>query len=202
MSCFLCNLNPNYLVKAFKYFNLVVDPYPLTKGHVMIIAKEHYGCIAELPDNFWPEFNFLYNKLLQIYKKLFGPIILYEHGRAGSCIKDAFAINCHHMHLHFLPLDVNIHPQLRGIFRCHYIDSLNEVVDLFNSFGNYLLFQDKDGNRKFYRAQDVTIDPHLLRTLISKALEKEYLSDWECYNNRLLQEENLNFCKELKNILS
>ena len=41
MSCQFCNINQDQIIKKNKFSFAIYDKYPVTKGHLLIISKEH-----------------------------------------------------------------------------------------------------------------------------------------------------------------
>lgn len=201
-SCFLCKVRDEYVVKIFENFILVIDPYPLHRGHVMIISKQHYGCTGELPGEHFEELETIYAKLKLTLQNTFPGFISYEHGRAGTCVKNYQDMTCHHMHLHIVPVSVDLGDELSCRFpKSVTFEQLKELNDLFNSYGNYMLFFNGNNVGKFYVVQHNEVQPHLIRTLISHKLGRNDLSDWEHYTDISLQAENLDFRSTLMQLL-
>ena len=171
--CMFCEVDEQLIVADTENLWLIRDRYSIVDGHMMVISKDHYGCMGELPKRFFPEIETLRAALP--YKAL----ISYEHGRAGHCVKmKDQQVTCHHFHLHFLPLSVDLRSALEPQFNPRKISNLHETPRLFERLGEYLFIETPDGQKLFYPASS-HVESHLLRTLVCKAIDKSERADWE-----------------------
>lgn len=178
--CIFCNPE-NVIVAETEHYRLIQDDFPIVEGHAMIVSRYHHGCLGEIPEEEFHEVESLRNIYLQKAQEAKPPpsVVLYEHGRAGHCvtIPSSQAV-CHHFHLHLLPVKADIHPQLAKRFTSILFHRLSDVKELFERFGEYLLFMDHLGRGRFY-VVDEDIESHLLRTLLCQELAVPERSDWE-----------------------
>jgi len=189
--CLLCQIDAELILFESENFFIACDPYPLAVGHIMIISKEHYSCSGELPEQLIKQCSQLANFVSNEIKHLFPSfrLICYEHGRAGACLSvpDTLGL-CHHMHLHLLPISVNLEESLSKIFSRKHLINFLEIGKFFHGYGEYLYYKNSDDIPVFYPAEGVNVVPHLIRTLISIELGKPEYADWETYpSNNLLQ---------------
>jgi diadenosine tetraphosphate (Ap4A) HIT family hydrolase len=173
LGCMFCDVSKPLIESETENLWLIRDKYPIADGHYMIISKDHYGCMGELPIPFFDEIEQLRWRLP------YSQSIAYEHGRAGHCVKlKGSQVTCHHFHLHFLPLDADIRTLLQPRFSSHKMSALSEVRRLFETLGEYLFFENYDGQKLFYPASS-QVESHLLRTLICKTIGSPERADWE-----------------------
>ncbi len=196
--CYLCSLQEKYIIKEYKNFTLLIDPFPITIGHMMIVSNEHYGCIGELPIDLLKDLKVHLEVISNNLKNQNKDIIFYEHGRAGVCAKDLWGFQCSHMHLHVLPLSLSLHDKLEKLFFSQQVHNLLYFREFFHAFGEYLYFQ-KNNIGKLYNINQIKILPHLLRTFICEKINMEHLSDWEVYKDHLLIKKNIDFKNKIKN---
>ena len=76
-----------------------LDKYPFFKGHTLIVPKNHYQDITELPDNIASQILVVGKKLVKVFIKTYNPEgfnFFQAHGRiAGQSVM--------HYHMHLLP---------------------------------------------------------------------------------------------------
>jgi ATP adenylyltransferase len=84
------------------------------EGYCLIISKDHYRTIAEIPREMMSDLVSFSDTVKRTIEEKYGPnIVSFEHGavcpteRMGSCID--------HAHLHVVPLPTNEIPRLRPI---------------------------------------------------------------------------------------
>lgn len=175
--CMFCDVDGGLILAQTDNFYLIRDRYPILEGHLMVISKGHYGCMGEIPIPLFNEIEALRGEAEAYYEGK--KYIVYEHGRAGHCVKlSGSQVTCHHFHLHFVPLDVNIHPVLIERYVAKKTTSTSHVPELYNRFGEYLYFENslREG---FYYPATQHVESHLLRTLVCIAADLVHRSDWE-----------------------
>ncbi len=96
--CILCKKyreNENILYET-KNFYVNVGYMIASEGHVMLISKKHYSCLAEIPDDLLREYKKACEKIIEILNKKYGKVFLIDYGPSSQSIK--------HQHTHFIPL--------------------------------------------------------------------------------------------------
>lgn len=175
--CMFCEVSNHLVVAATENFYLIRDLFPIVDGHLMIISKDHYGCMGELPHNQFVQVEELRNEAAQLFAGR--PFIGYEHGRAGHCVKlKGTEITCHHFHLHYVPLALDIRPAIEPAFTAQRTSGLASARNFYERFGEYLYFENTAREGFFYPANN-SVAPHLLRTLVCEAAGLSERSDWE-----------------------
>lgn len=194
--CVFCNPCKELVVSSSANFTLMLDPFGLLPGHMLLTSHSHYGCLGEVPEHLQEECEQLRAYGVSLLEQLFGKhVTRYEHGRAGHCISRNIDTRlCHHYHEHLLPAFLSLHPILEKKFQSipYYLEA--EIVQLFFRYHEYLLVAESNGNKRFYIANTNDTPPHLLRSLAAQALEVEELENWESSlscNNMLIGKERL-----------
>ncbi len=97
-SCVFCNLKEmkGEILLETENFLVGVGIGIITAGHMMIITKKHFKCLAELPDELLEEYSELKEKLKKFISEKFSTPLLVEYGIWGQSV--------HHAHIHFIPL--------------------------------------------------------------------------------------------------
>ena len=169
-NCIFCN-NPEHVVAETDNFYIKVGKSIITKGHVMIISKEHLKAIFAMNDSLLNEFIILKDKLTKFLQdRYFDPFIV-EH---GGVMQSVF-----HGHMHFVPRKSNFYDEQdqfknmvenylkeHGEIKYENIDSLNRVLDIFKEDNEYLYFE--QGNKRI-----VVRTKFLTKDYIGNNIEKQ-----------------------------
>lgn len=196
MRCIYCYPHPDLIVHETQNLCVVVDPFPICVGHVLVLSKKHYGCIGELSLNEIKELQDLSDVLIQYTKEQFGHFISFEHGRAGICATSHDTL-CVHMHLHILPAQIDITKDLSDQYFPLKIEKLDNIPKQFHGFGEYIFYHNQH-NRFCFLLNSKPIPPHYLRTLITNAREEPHLSDWDKYQAPEIINQNMQYKIQLK----
>lgn len=158
-----------YLLEKTANFSIVCDPHPITKGHILIIPKQHLSCIGEYPENLYKEFLALYKKVSSFLSKEYDSVSSFEHGKFGQTV--------FHSHVHFIPYydnPVAIVPE--GENKLTKIKDLSKLKSLFKNQGGYLFFS--IGNNKWVVDSKLTV-PRFFRDRFAKAFNKPERGNWK-----------------------
>lgn len=96
--CIFCNdLLPEQILQESKYFQVVYDIDPIQSGHLLIISKEHYMSMTELPEQALIELMKLQTTLITLLEKsgVYGVTIVANNGK----VMDQRT----HYHIHLIP---------------------------------------------------------------------------------------------------
>ncbi|KAA6336741.1 hypothetical protein EZS27_015123 [termite gut metagenome] len=141
--------------------NFVIIPAlgPLYSGHVLIVSKQHYKNIAQMPLYAINECLSLMNSITNQLKETFPNMIFSEHGacseeeRGGCCII--------HAHLQCIPLENNESLNNIDLFvEKTSISNFSEVI----TYNKPYLYINKHGTHNFYISEQVP--SQLIRKII------------------------------------
>jgi len=166
----------------------------------MIVSKQPYGCCGELDTQTFVAFNHLRAYIEKIYKARYGGFTCYEHGRAGSCMNVSGADACHHMHVHFLPISVDLHSLIGREITNNRLE-WRYLSDWHNTYGHYLLTGNTTAGYHFYNLSsiDKELPPHYIRNKLASALDCTERANWEAMS--IAESPHLDI-KEVKDALS
>lgn len=107
------------------------DKYPLSPGHILIIAKEHLACYGAATAEIHRELDdvaaHVRRFLFDFYAK---PVFTWENGVEGQSV--------FHAHLHLIPLDVaDVPADLEAHRDVASIDGWHQVAEHYRSTGVY-----------------------------------------------------------------
>ena len=102
-NCIFCRIIrgeiPSKTVFENEHFKVMLDIGPASRGHVLILPKEHYNDLFELPEELAAEVLPLAQKIAAAVKKAFQPagvkLVQNNGAMAGQTVM--------HFHLHIIP---------------------------------------------------------------------------------------------------
>lgn len=102
-NCIFCKILkgdiPSFCIFEDEHFKVILDRFPASRGHVLILPKEHYQDLFELPDEIGAKLYPLAKKLAVAIKKAVGAeginIIQNNGESAGQSV--------FHFHMHLIP---------------------------------------------------------------------------------------------------
>src|SRR4051812_1597707 len=47
-NCVFCSPAPTLVLKQTANFQLMIEPFPIVSGHVLLSSRDHFGCAGEL----------------------------------------------------------------------------------------------------------------------------------------------------------
>jgi len=103
MSCIFCKIaekkEQSYIVYEDEELMVILDKYPMSKGHLLVIPKKHYESLHDAPDHIVCKTFMVASRIAKIYRNHIGSPgvnILSNSGKvAGQII--------FHFHVHVIP---------------------------------------------------------------------------------------------------
>lgn len=190
-SCSYCDhLTPLILQEgSHTYITLAIGQ--IVEGYLQVCAQEHRVSSAGLQDYEVNELIVMKKIVRGAFKEIYGTNgIAFEHGRAGSCLwktnqDDYLNSLCHHAHIHFVPVEVDIREQIRNYIpeeiTIHNVYDLQKFRKQILKEDSYLYFEDMNEIGYVYPVQDRTIPRQFLRTCVATALGVPERANWETY---------------------
>ena len=129
-SCIFCSIVegrlPAYIVYEDEYFMAIVDRYPSTKGHVLILPKRHAADLYELNENEAAMLMPLAQKVAdKIRSKLdiAGLNLMQNNGKAAGQV-------VFHFHLHLIPRYENDGVVIKASHTSQTPEELEQIAEL------------------------------------------------------------------------
>ena len=163
----------------------------MVPGYVQVCSRSHTVSSAELRSDAAEEFDFIADIIRRTFERVYGTLgIAFEHGKAGACLwrkgdLEALRDLCHHAHVHFVPLNVDLLPRIAsGIKTYLRIEKWRDLgvlrQDVLTS-GAYLYYDDVRSAYVFPVASTHNLRPQFLRTCLAEALGRPEIADWRAY---------------------
>ena len=135
-SCIFCKILkgdiPSFCVFEDEYFKVILDRFPASRGHILILPKAHYQDLFELPDEIGAKLYPLVKKLSIAIKKAVGAeginIIQNNGETAGQSV--------FHFHLQIIPRFKEDHIILNKT--SHQETTLEELEEVAEQIRKYL----------------------------------------------------------------
>ncbi|OGY24906.1 MAG: hypothetical protein A2Y57_01150 [Candidatus Woykebacteria bacterium RBG_13_40_7b] len=141
---------------------------PLCEGHILIIPKKHFSCVADYPQAVYKEFVKLYSKFSNFLAKEYNSISTFEHGKVSQTV--------FHSHTHLIPYQGDLTTIIpEGKNRITKLNSLTDLKRIFEGAGGYLFFSIGDN---LWTVDLSLAEPAFFRHRFAAALGKPERGDW------------------------
>ena len=180
--CRFCDKpDPERILADTSEFYVQLSLGPLTEGHLLIISHDHYSCSADLPASRQQSLWRLTGVVRDVVAKVYGPGVLFEHGRSGACLPPGHGDDhCYHLHIHCVPLNVLMATRISIDYSVRRIADWSELQAVYLSNGEpYLAFE--DGSGVYYVRNPEDLPRHYLRTVVAEATGRTELADWVAF---------------------
>jgi diadenosine tetraphosphate (Ap4A) HIT family hydrolase len=179
--CRFCNPpEQNRILFEGKYFYIMASLGPICEGYLLLVSKNHYECCGAVPLNASQEFDDLYHKIREVLKKVYGDVISYEHGRAGSCLQVEGSKHCYHAHMHFLSTNIEMNETVSRLYKPVSFESITELRNKYQADTESYVFV-HDQSLKYY-AITGQLESQYLRKIAARKAGRE--STWDWVNNQ------------------
>ena len=164
------------IIAESEHFIVMPTIGAFVEGYVMIVSKEHYECIAKMPEQYIYEIEQLIDRIRKYIQKTYiMDAICFEHGsiscrnQAGGCIT--------HAHLHIVPCDVLMIEKVKAYgLNAKTISSFTSLQIYGKKDISYLYFEDI--NREKYIIEEKVIISQFFRQLMACHVGLSSQWDW------------------------
>jgi diadenosine tetraphosphate (Ap4A) HIT family hydrolase len=190
-TCSYCDfLNPLVLLRGeFLYITLAIGAF--CEGYLQICTLRHRTASTGIDSQERQELNVMIETVRRTYDQTYMTRgIMFEHGQAGSCLWGEDALMnltslCHHMHIHCVPKNMNIHNTINKTFPKYFeVCSPEQMLEIRrDELGaeQYLFFLPPSGCGYMYDVKDITVPRQFLRTCVATELGKKELANWQTH---------------------
>lgn len=165
---------PNRILYSSKKFIVIPALGPLNEGHLLILTRDHFLNFSQIPSESFAEFSLLISFFKKILTETYGKTIIFEHGpisedrKAGCCIT--------HAHIHLLPLENDIEPQLSSDFEKIEAQGIGEITTQ-ESVTPYIYYENQNGESFVYEVND-ELPSQYIRQIIAQSLGNPDIWNW------------------------
>ncbi len=182
----------------FETMNFIVLPSigPIVEGHLLIVSKKHYLCMGALSSKLFLELGDLKRKIRTCLWATYGKkSISFEHGSVGNSFQKKAGCCTDHAHLHIVPANVDLLPQIKSNFVSRKINSISDLRKNWKNKTPYLFYENNAG--KLFTFDVTFVASQYLRIILAKELG---LNNWDWRKN-FGKTKMLNTIKNLKKVL-
>ncbi|QQR93458.1 HIT domain-containing protein [bacterium] len=124
--CVFCDLNEKYILAEEEEMALVMNKYPYTDGHLLVVPRVHIASCKELTESQWQ----IIRKFQYIARKLFKKYLDSKSSSIWTLIREggveAQVTVSDHLHIHLIPFS---NPEL---CKWNFQEEIYEVEDMKN----------------------------------------------------------------------
>ena len=99
ISCPFCNLDKDRIIYQDRFWIGIMDRYPVSPGHALLIPKEHFETYFDLPPQYAATLHVSAGRVKEMLDKEYHP----DGWNVGCNCKEAGGQTVHHFHLHIIP---------------------------------------------------------------------------------------------------
>jgi diadenosine tetraphosphate (Ap4A) HIT family hydrolase len=175
--CLFCNRSELLVVQTPSVF-VQLDDAPIVEGHVLLCPRLHYPSMADVPRDVAADADRVLDGVIAVYEEVYGPTIVYEHGRTGQCLRrNPGERICHHAHVHLVPLDADVAAAVE-LGQHAPFTSLRDLAELAYDVEGYIVAGSSKSGRRYFPVTR-PMGPHYLRTLVATLAGVPERADWE-----------------------
>ena len=187
-TCSYCDhIEPLILIDG-KYTYITLAIGQIIAGYTQICSLKHRTAATGLYEYETKEFCKMKKVVRATYREVYGCNgIAFEHGQVGSCLWGEDAEKnlhdlCHHTHIHFVPVNVNIRHRIEEYLPEFYVVrdiwELKKIRENELQAGPYLYFEDEEENGYVYPVRNTAIPRQFLRRCLAEELNLGERADW------------------------
>lgn len=187
-SCSYCDKIDELIIYRGKHFYITLAIGSYMAGYIQLCSYKHRTSVTGLYKDEYGEFEMLSEVIRRSFYRAYGNYgICFEHGQAGTCLWRENHVNslCHHMHIHFLPVVIDIHDDIKKLYpNFIVVHNLEEMVKFRQDVlcaEPYLFFSIVPENGYMYNIAGCEVPRQFLRRCISEKLGILEKADWQEY---------------------
>ena len=141
---------------------------PLVPGYLLIVPKDHYLSISQLPKEQIEELKIVKEELKKVFEKHYGKSVFYEHGALSCSAKGGSCSDHAHLHIVVVDIDVNDNFGQYG-YELIKLDDYSEIINQKQRNIPYLYYENQKG--EMFLADAPIVESQFIRKLIAKDID-------------------------------
>lgn len=187
-TCSYCDRIDPLILYRGKSFYVTAAIGSFLPGYIQLCSNHHRTSATGILEAEREEFRKLSLAIRKCFFEVYGNYgIGFEHGQAGTCMWKENHINslCHHMHIHFLPIELDIHDTIRS-----YFGEFTDVIDIDDMVkirtnvlcgAPYLFFSPHPNQGYMYDVSNREVPRQFLRRCVAEKMDIPEKADWQMY---------------------
>ncbi|MDR2535774.1 MAG: hypothetical protein LBD29_07055 [Treponema sp.] len=185
-SCSYCDRIDPLIIYRGRHFYVTAAIGAYVHGYIQLCSYQHRtsatGILASEREEFQKLFQAIRNTFMNVYGN-YG--IAFEHGQAGTCLwrENHITSLCHHMHIHFLPVVLDIHGEI--VSRFNNFTTVKNIYDMVKirqkilCGEQYLFFSPTPDKGYMYNVAGLDVPRQFLRRCVAEKLGIQEKADWQ-----------------------
>ena len=137
---------------------------PLVPGYLLIVPKDHYLSISQLPKEQIEELKIVKEELKKVFEKHYGKSVFYEHGALSCSAKGGSCSD--HAHLHIVAVDIDVKDKFGQYgYELRKLDDYSEIINQKQRNIPYLYYENQKG--EMFLADAPIVESQFIRKLIA-----------------------------------
>jgi hypothetical protein len=203
-SCSYCDRIKSLIVYYGEHFYITAGIGAFMPGYIQLCSYMHRTSATGILAQEREELEILTNAIRKSFFKVYGNYgISFEHGQAGSCLWTSNFINdlCHHMHIHYVPCEINIHDDITANFPDYF--EVKNIYDMMKIRQNvlcadqYLYFSPQPKIGYMYKVSGLDVPRQFLRRCVAEKLGMAERADWQTYPGVEFFDKTINDLKDV-----
>ena len=167
----------NRVLYQDEHFVVVPALGQIVEGYLLIVARNHYNSIANIPEELQQSFLHLKEKVVSVLAAEYSKPVFFEHGSLSSHQLGGACIN--HAHLHAVPINIDFRDFLSETLN---VIQINSIQDLWNLKPNFTyLFFELEKNKAFYAKSNEFIPCQYFRRIIAEYVARPNEWNWRLH---------------------
>jgi diadenosine tetraphosphate (Ap4A) HIT family hydrolase len=159
--------------------NFIVLPSlgALVEGWLLLVPKEHFICMGELPRSLAAELQELKHRLCSALYQFYGHVCVFEHGPSQPNLRVGCGVD--HAHLHIVPLGFDLASAVNPLLPKDTFWSkagLQDCRDAFRRGDDYLYLEQSSGVGRIVTSRD--FGSQLFRRAIATQIGASHFFNW------------------------
>ena len=175
LECPFCNMENERIIYESGNFFVTPTLGSFLEGYLLICTNRHFIGLSQIPEELFQELDELKEKVKKALSDVYTSPIFFEHGvidetKRGGCCVD-------HAHLHAVPIDFDIFPDIVRNFEARRIERILELRKQQEKGRPYFYYENQKGDKYVFELSG-PVPPQYLRQIVAVRAGLGMRWDW------------------------